>query len=62
MSYFYQKNKEINMLFIAFKIENNKKVDVKSSKIIVSHSICDFAEELNKENIEFDGIDCIKNI
>jgi len=50
------------MLFIAFKIENNKKVDVKSSKIIVSHSICDFAEELNKENIEFDGIDCIKNI
>lgn len=48
------------MLFIAFKIENNKKVDVKSSEYCNSRE--DFAEELNKENIKFDGIDCIKNI
>ena len=48
------------MLFIAFKIENNKKVDVETSTQFNSKD--KYRDDLEKREIEFDGIDSIKNI
>lgn len=47
------------MLLIAYKIINNKKVDVKTSTYYSSKD--KFREDLKKLNIDFDGIDSIIN-